>query len=52
MTTPSGEYRIIPLTQGQVAIVDAADYESLMRWKWQAKWEPTHEILLRRPWEK
>lgn len=29
--------RAIPLTQGKVAIVDAADYEWLMRWKWHAR---------------
>jgi|SRR6185369_13666149 len=29
--------RLIPLTQGQFAIVDASDYEWLMQWKWQAK---------------
>lgn len=29
--------RHIPLTQGQVAIVDAADYEWLMQWKWAAR---------------
>jgi len=28
--------RIIPLTQGKVALVDAADYEMLSRFKWQA----------------
>jgi HNH endonuclease len=27
----------IPLTQGKVAIVDAEDYQLLMRWKWQAQ---------------
>jgi hypothetical protein len=32
------DHREIPLTQGQVAIVDAADYEWLMQWKWQALW--------------
>lgn len=30
------ETKEIPLTQGQVAIVDAADYEWLMQWKWYA----------------
>lgn len=30
--------RLIPLTQGQVAIVDAADYECLMQWTWFAYW--------------
>jgi hypothetical protein len=28
----------IPLTKGQVAIADDADYEWLSRWKWQAHW--------------
>ena len=32
-------YRLIPLTQGQVASVDIEDYEWLMRWNWYAKWE-------------
>lgn len=31
--------RLIPLTQGKVAIVDAADYEWLSQWKWCA-WKP------------
>jgi hypothetical protein len=30
--------RHIPLTQGQVAIVDTADYEWLSQWKWHACW--------------
>jgi HNH endonuclease len=35
---PELEYRTIPLTQGQVAIVDVGDYEWLMSvGKWQAK---------------
>jgi len=29
--------KIIPLTQGKVAIVDAADYERLSKYKWYAK---------------
>ena len=29
-------YREIPLTQGQVAIVDAGDYDWLNQWKWCA----------------
>jgi len=39
--TPSLEqsYREIPLTQGQIAIVDASDYECLSQWKWFAKWD-------------
>jgi hypothetical protein len=32
------EPRLIPLTQGQFAIVDAADYEWLSQWKWHAGW--------------
>jgi hypothetical protein len=31
-------YRLIPLTQGQNAIVDTADFEWLGRWNWVAKW--------------
>lgn len=38
MTSPNPSYRIIPLTQGQFAIVDAADYEWLVQWKWHAAW--------------
>lgn len=30
--------RLIPLTQGQYAIVDAEDYKWLMEWKWSAGW--------------
>lgn len=28
----------IPLTQGQFAIVDDADFDWLMQWKWHAQW--------------
>lgn len=38
--SPSVSYRTIPLTKGQVAIVDAADYDWLMQWKWHAGWNP------------
>lgn len=31
--------RQIPLTQGQFAIVDAADYAWLMQWKWFARYD-------------
>lgn len=41
MTTPESLYRLIPLTQGQWAIVDAADYDWLMQWKWSAWWSPS-----------
>jgi hypothetical protein len=30
--------RLIPLTQGQYAIVDASDYEWMMQWRWFSKW--------------
>ncbi len=36
--TPTTEYREIPLTQGQAAIVDAADYDWLNHWSWHAMW--------------
>lgn len=39
VTQPSDpSYRFIPLTQNQNAIVDAADYEWLNQWNWQAAW--------------
>lgn len=39
VTQPSDpSYRIIPLTQGQVTLVDAEDYEWLMKWSWYAAW--------------
>ncbi len=31
-------YRLIPLTQGQTAIVDADDYDWLCQWNWHAQW--------------
>lgn len=31
-------FRFIPLSQKQVALVDAADYEWLSQWKWHAAW--------------
>ena len=40
MTQPEPEYRTIPLTQGQVAIVDTADYDWLNQFKWYAWWNP------------
>jgi len=33
--------RQIPLTQGQFALVDVADFEWLSQWKWYAHWSPT-----------
>jgi hypothetical protein len=38
--TPESDYKLIPLTQEQVAIVDADDFASLNRWKWFAHWCP------------
>ncbi len=32
--------RLIPLTQGQFAIVDAGDFDWLSQWKWHADWNP------------
>jgi len=40
MPTPQELYREIPLTQGQITLVDVSDYEWLMRWKWYARWNP------------
>ena len=38
MSTPiDPSYRLIPLTQGQWAIVDIEDYDFLMQWKWYAR---------------
>jgi hypothetical protein len=38
---PTGaDYRLIPLTQNQNAIVDAADYAFLNQWNWTAAWSP------------
>lgn len=31
-------YRLVPLTQGQNAIVDAEDFEWLDQWNWYAEW--------------
>jgi len=35
--------RLITLTQGQFAIVDAADYEWLNQWKWFAHYSKKHD---------
>lgn len=39
MTPQEQEYRMIPLSQGQWAIVDVADFEWLNQWKWFAHFE-------------
>lgn len=31
-------YRLIPLTQGQVAKVDIEDFEWISQWNWRAQW--------------
>lgn len=41
-------YRLIPLTQGQNAIVDASDYEWLNQWNWFAWWSPETESFYAR----
>lgn len=33
-------YRLIPLTQNQVTMVDTSDYERLRQWMWYATWNP------------
>lgn len=38
VTPPSEDYRLIPLTQGQFAKVDAIDYWWISQWKWCAQW--------------
>ncbi len=37
---PVQEVYRIPLTQGQFALVDAADFAELSKWKWYAFWNP------------
>jgi hypothetical protein len=38
-------YKLIPLTQGQNAIVDTSDYDWLNQWNWYANWsEVTHSF--------
>jgi hypothetical protein len=36
--TPEQSYREMYLSKGQVALVDAEDFEYLNRWKWSAVW--------------
>jgi len=44
VTQPSDtSYRLIPLTQGQNAIVDTEDFEWLAQWNWHARYEPRGE---------
>ena len=39
VTSPSEEYRLIPLTQGQFAKVSVEDFDWLSRFSWQAHWK-------------
>lgn len=42
-------YKLIPLTQGQNAIVDAKDFDRLNAWNWYAHWaESTHSFYAQR----
>jgi len=43
-------YRLIPLTQGQNAIVDTKDFDWLMRWNWQALWSRTTKSFYAHRW--
>jgi hypothetical protein len=38
----------IPLSQGKVALVDDEDYEWLMQWKWQVRWNGWTHYAMRR----
>jgi len=50
VTQPSdSSYRLIPLTQGQNAIVDAGDFDWLNHWNWCAQWNShTNSFYARR----
>lgn len=41
-------YREIPLTQGQVAIVDETNYRALAAYKWYAYWSPSNKTYYAR----
>ena len=44
-------YRLIPLTQGQNAIVDAEDFEWLSQWNWYACWNQCTKSFYARRYE-
>lgn len=44
-------YRLIPLTQGQNAIVDTADFERLSQFNWHAHWNPNTKSFYARCWQ-
>ena len=50
MPTPSLFYREIPLTQGQVSLVDVEDYERLSKHNWHADWNPHTQSFYARCW--
>ena len=43
--------RLIPLTRGQNAMVDSADFEWLSQWNWQAQWNDCTKSFYARRWE-
>ena len=45
-------YRLIPLTQGQNAIVDASDFDWLNQWNWCAQWNPNSQRFNAMRWGK
>jgi hypothetical protein len=44
-------YRLIPLTQGQNAIVDASDFDWLSKFNWHAHWNPNTRSFYARCWQ-
>jgi hypothetical protein len=49
VTQPTNQsYRIIPLTQSQVAFVDAQDYAALSKFKWHAEWQSSTFYAVRK----
>jgi AP2 domain len=52
VTQPQDQsYRLIPLTQGQNAIVDAADFDWLSQWNWCAAWRPVQRKFYATAWQ-
>src|ERR1039458_4364864 len=48
---PDPSVRLIPLTKGQNALVDAFNYEWLMQWNWQAHLSPHTKTFYATRWE-
>lgn len=40
-TQPHANYRTIPLTKNQVALVDKDDYDEMIKYSWHASWDKT-----------